>query len=134
MHNRRLCLCTVLSVTERHLHFPCMLSSVLSSSVFFSCFMQGCWFFAITHIMFSDDVTWAASQAGDMTRDMFVPILFVWVFIGECMQGPSCLWCLLHCVGALQPPWRISAIPRLVCIMLPECVLWKQPGSRTAGA
>lgn len=45
--------------------------------------MQGCWFLAITHIMFSGDTTWSASRSGDMTRTMFTPVLFSWVFIGE---------------------------------------------------
>jgi hypothetical protein len=44
--------------------------------------MQGCWFFAITHIMFSSDATWQASHPGDMTRVMFTPVMFTWIFLG----------------------------------------------------
>lgn len=44
--------------------------------------MEGAWFFAVTHIMFSNDTTWAASYEGDMTRIMFTPVLFTWIFIG----------------------------------------------------
>jgi len=44
---------------------------------------QGCWFFAITHIMYSNDTTWRASHPDDMTRVMFTPVLFTWIFIGR---------------------------------------------------
>jgi hypothetical protein len=56
--------------------------------------VQGCWFFAITHISFSDDATWRASRGGDTTRLMFVPVLFAWVFLGAlcvCVFASVCV-------------------------------------------
>jgi hypothetical protein len=44
--------------------------------------MEGCWFLAIAHIMFSDDLMWQGDSMTDMTRVMFVPVLFIWTFLG----------------------------------------------------
>eukprot|EP00879_Flechtneria_rotunda_P026539 GHRR01028304.1.p1 GENE.GHRR01028304.1~~GHRR01028304.1.p1 ORF type:complete len:203 (+),score=66.65 GHRR01028304.1:453-1061(+) len=67
--------------------------------------MEGCWFFAITHILFSGDVTWAASHPGDMTRIIFTPVLFAWIFIGLlCFMLAVFLMMQLALVGSRRHP------------------------------
>lgn len=76
-----------------------LLRLLLSPLLLLLILLQGCWFLAITHIMFSTDSTWHASFPGDMTRTMFTPVLFAWILLGKRLKQVSVCVCMCCCMS-----------------------------------